>query len=560
MQEFPVATPHNNLLSSIATLLLSFLPPQQPHTAITTTTPISFTHSSFTSMIHNNYNYNNINNNTNSTSPSFNLSSVCHPFLFQPGLSREWNGTYEFGLCPDTYSSFALCLILVVAYVMTVGLSGIGIFWKRQSGHVKARDPLYLEMTCVANFVFVVGLTMRIVVGRKLFPCGLLTVCFFILPPAMMLPTVFRLMRLYLMYRINLKKMKLFESPKTIATNTSVKEIDPTTTEAAVHATMTIPSITNTTATAPNSIDKNDSLNHSKLMMNFAMFGQEDISHRQELVSNVMNPPSNVALSLEISHHLVQQQQMELFPQVDFQALDEDPTSTDNDSETMADISTWRLSEVKDFSEVKKEIRNLKIMNFFVSYKFILLMYGLAFVMGVAIWLLLGTIEEVIYNSSQDPNKKRIFLLEGGMLVFDRGCGFTTTTILIVGLEALFYIVIEVIFLILSFFADRDTWSIKKEALILIIFQLIAAVIFIVVITEILLDYLVPTGLALWVYNYLEVWICVTLPVIYAIRYDARQQQQQFNSNDCNDLELQPVTTIQGASRESGLEKILKNK
>ncbi|KAG2392508.1 hypothetical protein C9374_011233 [Naegleria lovaniensis] len=543
-------TTSSTTLSSIFSLLyqeLINLPSRRSHQPVKLSSFANslfsvFQDSSIQHSFQNNNDIVNINATLNSTLP-FNISTVCHPILFQPGLSREVNGTYEFGLCPDTYSSFTLCLILVVAYVVTVVLSGIGIFWKRKSGHVKARDPLYLGMTCVANFVFVVGLTMRIVVGRKLFPCGLLTVCFFILPPAMMLPTVFRLMRLYLMYRINLKKMKLFETPTPQGTMT-VKEIDPATTQ-------------NIQPTS-----NGESMNYSLNTTTTTMFGQEDISHRQEHVSSVMHadlvPPS----------HNQQPQTM-----VEFQQLDED-ASTDNDSETMADVSTWRLSEVKDFSEVKKEIRKLTIMNFFVSYKFLLLVYAIAFVVGVAIWLILGTIEEVIYNASTDPNKKRLFLLEGGMLVFDRGCGFTTTTILIVGLEALFYIVIEIAFLILSFFADRDTWSIKKEALILIVFQFIGAVIFIVVgmfnITEILLDYLVPTGLALWVYNYLEVWVCVTLPVLYAIRSDASQKDSTIAENHdmqaplsihgTHDVELPPVTTVQDTSRESGLEKILKNK
>lgn len=394
-----------------------------------------------------------------------------------------------------------------------------------------ARDPTSLCMTLCAGFIFVVGLTMRIIIGRKIFPCGLITFSFFTLPPAVMLPTVFRMARVYLMYKINLQKMKLFE------VSTSTKDNTTTT--------------TGNTSTNQNSIVHSSPLNSPVMkeqqptifdiemkQSDSKIFGQEDISVRQEQIHKVVNnfEPSN-------------------FEDIGLDPPNEwDDSTTDGDSESQADVSTWNMSEYKEVSDVKKQVKQLAILNFFVSKKFILSTYVIAFIIGVAIWVVLGIVEEVIYNASTDPNKKRIFLLDGGLFVFDRGCGLTTTTVLIVGVHALFYIFLEFVFLILSLMADRDTWGIKRETLLLIIVQFVAAIIFIVVgnldITEKLLDYLVPTGLALWIYEYIEIVLCVGMPVIYAIIGD-RKSKLPPSDND---------TEKKQALKETGIEKILKNK
>jgi len=135
---------------------------------------------------------------SNSSSNSSSNSTVqCSKFLLETSLSRETNGTYQYGLCPDTYVSFALCLAFLLIYMTTVGLSGLGVIWKRKSGHIQARNPVYLFFTLGAGFVFIVGMTLRIIIGRKvcrisfcitnssakIYPCGLLTIFFFTLPP-----------------------------------------------------------------------------------------------------------------------------------------------------------------------------------------------------------------------------------------------------------------------------------------------------------------------------------------------------------------------------------------
>ena len=132
-----------------------------------------------------------LDNNTNTTT-TVSTNNSCDPSLMNTPWSRETNGTFLYGLCPDTWVSFSLCLAFLVIYVTTIGLSCIGAIWKRNSGHIKNRSLVYLLLTLGAGFVFIVGLVLRIIIGRKIFPCGLLTICFFTFPPAVTLPTIFR--------------------------------------------------------------------------------------------------------------------------------------------------------------------------------------------------------------------------------------------------------------------------------------------------------------------------------------------------------------------------------
>lgn len=221
------------------------------------------------------------------------------------------------------------------------------------------------------------------------------------------------------------------------------------------------------------------------------------------------------------------------------------------DSESAVDLSTWNMSDYKDMSEMRSELRKLKIFNFLLSYKFICVVYALAFLFGIILWFVAGGIEEALYNHNSDSNnRKRIFLLDGGILVFDRGCGMSTNSILIIGLESIVYIIVEAVFLIITFFVDRDTWGIKKETIALILIQVLSAILFIILgtleVVQSLVDYYVPYGFVLWGYMFLEIIVAVTLPLLYAIRSDIKEEEaRQERLFD---------------SKESGLEKILKNK
>ena len=436
-------------------------------------------------------------NNTSNNTGSTNITDKCHPLLFESGLSRESNGTFVYGLCPDTWISFALCLIFVIVYLSIISVSFVGVIWKRKSGHIQARNPIYLYFALMAGVLFILGTMLRVIVGRKIYSCGILTVCFFTLPPAIMLPTIFRLVRVYFMcmYKVNLLKTQMFD---------------------------------NSERALPKEVSLNDSsLSSNVTQMNSkSIFGLEDITDRQNNVTTMLSDVDTARTDFQNIEDITPSVPITSSNLVEVLPTDEMTTDFDNES---VDISTWNMSDFKELKDITPELKRLKLFNFILGDLFIVLVYICSFLFGIVLWLVLGGIEEAVFNNSTDPSKSRIFLFDGGLLVFDRGCGMTTTCIVIVGVYSLFYVFTEIAFLILSFFADKDTWGIKRESLVLIIFQVIAIIFFIVWglldITERLIDYIVPTGFALWGYMLLELIICVTLPVLYSIRKDMKTKQ-----------------------------------
>ncbi|KAG2378198.1 hypothetical protein C9374_008341 [Naegleria lovaniensis] len=95
-------------------------------------------------------------------------------------------------------------------------------------------------------------------------------------------------------------------------------------------------------------------------------------------------------------------------------------------------------NHVVESPEISKMFKKLKIYSFLVSNKFIVLVNVIVMTITIAIWLLFGVIEEAIYNTNGDPNKERVILIEGGMLVFSQGCSMNINTVIIVVVKPYF--------------------------------------------------------------------------------------------------------------------------
>src|SRR5690242_4745932 len=89
----------------------------------------------------------------------------CHPILFNlGGLSMEANPTFEYGICPDTiFAVLFPSLTLFVSLLFSL-LGSIGIYLKRKSGHLTARNPVLMASTLAASLLFVFISTIRYLV------------------------------------------------------------------------------------------------------------------------------------------------------------------------------------------------------------------------------------------------------------------------------------------------------------------------------------------------------------------------------------------------------------
>ncbi|KAG2383303.1 hypothetical protein C9374_004640 [Naegleria lovaniensis] len=139
---------------------------------------------------------------------TLNSTASCHPFLFTTGLSRESTPTIENSICPDTYVSFTITLLFLIYYLLLLIITSLGIIWKRNSKHIQARNLTHMFLTLASSFFFITIFCLRIIIGRKSFPCGLYSWCFCLAPLAT-LPTTCRSLLLYFSYKLNLIKMKL---------------------------------------------------------------------------------------------------------------------------------------------------------------------------------------------------------------------------------------------------------------------------------------------------------------------------------------------------------------
>lgn len=127
------------------------------------------------------------------------------------GLSREEYPTFSQGLCPDTWSSFGLSITYLVVYFSQLVLSLMGIIWKRNNGFIQARNPVYMVWSSWSSVPYVLLTNLRLLIGRKIFPCAVYTFTYFLFPPSLILPITLRCTRAFFLYKVSFLLESLFE-------------------------------------------------------------------------------------------------------------------------------------------------------------------------------------------------------------------------------------------------------------------------------------------------------------------------------------------------------------
>ena len=267
-----------------------------------------------------------LSNNNTSNSSSLN-STLCHEVLFNFGaFSREANPSIEYGLCPDTYASLIVALLYFIVYFLAMVLSSLGVVWKRKSGHMSARSPLYMLLTMFLGLIFVVGSSLRFIISRKIYPCAMYSIIYFVFVPALTLPTIFRCFRVFFLYKLNLHKTLIVKTMENA--------------EESMGGEMTYCGASSTSLVESSSATTIQTLETS--------------------ISSMAN--------LEKSKQITSQKQT-----------------------------------------LRKEQRLHSVYTFLVSYKFILICYACVFITHLSLWLIVGGIEEAIFNQSTEEDKQRIF-------------------------------------------------------------------------------------------------------------------------------------------------------
>ncbi|KAF0976678.1 hypothetical protein FDP41_004577 [Naegleria fowleri] len=442
--------------------------------------------------------------------------------------------------------------------------------------------------------VFIAGFLLRYTIGRKVFPCALYTLLYFLLPAAVSLPTTLRCIRIYTLYRLNLFKTNIFDIDHVPAKPSSDKEKNhhnDGSNQALKHQTGTSngaetpiikqeeeeeelmeTSSSRMTAQVSGSTDEKHTIVDNKqqqepspsstttsqvvlLLPPADTSGMTDSSaivtstHTTTTTATTTNTPTAVEdealLKLENPMSIIVRQQQAIDGLSSLSSVhtdiitnntnnnmnNTDPTDDKEFTFTLNSKSVWDISDSSQ--EVKAQIRIMQTLSFLSSYKFMILSYSVLIVFQVVLWLLFGGIEEIIFSSSssQQQENQRVFLLEGGLFVFNHGCGLSTNFIIIFACVSILYIVLEIIALILCFRADRDTWNMKRDTILLVILQVICVILFgitgnvsfIVNLT----DYLLPYGYTLVMYSFFEILIYMFVPLLKALR-----EEKRFNNSD----------------------------
>ncbi|KAG2382189.1 hypothetical protein C9374_005391 [Naegleria lovaniensis] len=428
-----------------------------------------------------------LSNNSSSNTPITKTNvTECHPNLFLlNSTSREVYPIIEYDICPDTYVSFSIMLIFVILYCLLMLIVTIGLIWKRHSGHVMARNLGHLFTSMISGFLFMFVFCMRIIIGRKIFPCALYSLCFFVSGPVVTMPTTCRCLKMFFEFRLNLLKTKIFgdsQEQQIAVQMNNMKDNHPS----------------NMHVEEGGILNKNHSYTSEGHQVSNATAPTTTSFSSGSVPSSTASSFSNLFKS----------------------------TSTGQG----ADLVDEDLLPMKKFA-TPLELRILKFYQFMVSYKFVVVAFSAVFLFQTMLWLIVGGADEIVYAVRGERS-----LVSSGFFEFRHGCIVTYSVLVIILVEAIVYIAFEVIALILCFISDRDTWNIKKETLVAVICQIIAILGFVIAgyipIVATLTDYYVPYLLSVVGFLAVDLVICALLPVFYEIRREWLLERKDTTLSD----------------------------
>ncbi|KAG2370904.1 hypothetical protein C9374_013739 [Naegleria lovaniensis] len=128
------------------------------------------------------------------------LSSLTNTSTFQNTTQEQVRN------CPDTIMVPISSGLFLLGYSTLIVASIVGLIWKRNSGHIRARTVSGMIFTIISSFLFVLGIQIRYVIGRAVYPCILYSIFFVVMPPCVAMPTILRLLRFYAQFQVS--KMK----------------------------------------------------------------------------------------------------------------------------------------------------------------------------------------------------------------------------------------------------------------------------------------------------------------------------------------------------------------
>ncbi|KAG2373559.1 hypothetical protein C9374_012022 [Naegleria lovaniensis] len=416
-------------------------------------------------------------------SSSFNDSLICHPFLLARGRKSQ------FGLCDDEVS--ATVIVAVVLFLHTSLLIGafIGLGYKLyqlKRTHVQrmskvnfltlARNPALMVLGALFGYIFCFILDVRVLIGRKLFPCFIFTLAYHFSVPMLSSVIVLRLIRLIVLGWMSNAKVRV---GKRQMLRESMEHV----------------------ALTGNAVSENAMNELVQLQQPSTPSVTSDTSRSTTMT------PSDIAL-VDIQNNSTS---------ITYVKEHEKPQRSSNDDKEL--IYFKKDTYFQNFEKGKL----IDLLKFSVSSKFIYLFFGIIGFIHLTIYLIIGGVDynnfiHGIKNSS--TNKKQAFVVDTFVFAAENGCGTGTyhTNMYITYLAV--YVIVIFICSIGAFFMKRDIWFVKREIALSTtnwaFFALVYGVVNLFTDVTTLVDYFVPVAPStVQIACMLDVVFTLILPLYY---------------------------------------------
>ncbi|KAG2386701.1 hypothetical protein C9374_002445 [Naegleria lovaniensis] len=482
-----------------------------------------------------------INNNNNSTTSSLNDTLVCHPILLANGNKSE------VGLCDDEVSAIVIAAIVLAAHILLLLISLSGFIYKliqlkklSTTNHSNqrlekvnfltvARNPALMILGALAGFIYNVVISGRILIGRKIYPCFIFSLIYYLCVPTLASTIILRFIRLIVLSWLNNVKVRIAKRemilPNVIFKNKDIPMIEVTS--------------SSNEATQPSD---GQSTSENNKGMNVSASYQSIASHSEVSLSSA----STSALVPPVKENLTTD------------------SNTQNQATTIAihhehDDEEEIILKKDTFLESFEKGRLLELLKFLVSSKFIYLVYGVVCFIHISIYLIIGGVDYYNFtNGIKNSNKRQAFVIDT-FLFSPSGCGTGSynTTLFITYLGV--YAAIGVVFAIIALFMKKDIWFVKMEIIFTMVNWIFFALLYGIpsLFTQVttLVDYYVPVANTIEIACMVDTFISITLPVFVYQKIDKKKNESSSN------LPMEPSASNsqQPADHSNHIRKILTN-
>ncbi|EFC43221.1 predicted protein [Naegleria gruberi] len=379
--------------------------------------------------------------NNNNTYNKYNDSAVCHPLLLALGNRSEK------GLCDDMTSSTVISAIVLFLHTMLVLVSVGGLVYKLRKLHVLkkkqkqvvnylqvARNPLLMVIGALIGWSYTFMLMGRVLIGRKVYPCFIFSLIYFIAIPALSNTIIMRCIRLLILTKLNELKVRIGRRQYYLHATTSSDNMK-------------------------SMIEENTNISQNQVEKELeTVTSLDSLSISNSSLAGNQNSTNLSALTVGRTSGILSQ----------FVIEPKDSNADDDENNVEEEMIFRKETLLESFERGKL----LSIMRFLVSSKFVLLSYVVVIGFHLSIYFIIAIIDYFNYqnDTSVKTNQKRNSFTIDSYLFSPSGCGVGAYNQYIFISYFCFYGLIGILLSIIAFFAKRDVWNIKIEVVIINLF------------------------------------------------------------------------------------------